>query len=160
MQMNAAYIGITDLLQTQFALLQGGSFGAFSCPALGQKFALFPADAEGVFVPVIGYGGTNAPNATVNHLLGTSTFTTDPTGQYTVVWDGLACDPFQVNATVQNPAYAIFNDVFNLNNGNYSFGYSTGQSVGPNQGIANLYFTSQFNIFILSNPTISGFIQI
>ena len=49
MQMNAQYIGITDdQAQTEFDLLQSGTFTSFTCPNSGQKFGLFTADAEGV----------------------------------------------------------------------------------------------------------------
>jgi hypothetical protein len=159
MQMNAVSIGIIDVAQTAPALMQGGQYDAFACPNVGQRFGLFTADAEGVFVPVVGYGGTNAPTATVNHQGATSTFTADTSGQYQIIWDG-SCDQFGVNATVANPAYSIYNDAINVNFGGYQNGFFNNFSSGPNQGIFNLYYGSGFNIFQLNVPTINGSINI
>ncbi len=66
MLMNAVYVGFVDLpLQSNPLLMLGQpsvSIGALATCLGSNQYAAFPADANGTFVPVSGYGGTSNPS--------------------------------------------------------------------------------------------------
>ena len=153
MQMNAYYIGITDL-GFNYPAIMSGTYG-LPCPPTAQ-FGVFTADANQTFVPVAGYGGTSTPSLTSGPPIGTTTLAQSAIpGIYNVVWDG-SCDSLNVSASAPNPAYQIVNDVYY--NGGYNY-----------PGIANLYygnypsgggsFDNWFD-YQLDYPTVTGSTQI
>jgi hypothetical protein len=167
MQMNAVSIGLVQFPGLNgAALLDGSNYLGYTCPNVGQQFGLFTADAEGVLVPVSGYGGTgNAPVATFAHPGGGTTKVASSVigGLYNLVWDG-GCNGVEVDATVQNPANAIYSDVTSnyTNYYNAYFGLAS-YPAGPNQGIFNLYYTNDSNTVKLgsfASPTVSNSIVI
>lgn len=121
MDMNAAYVGITDLGFTDPSLVElydspyEGVGGA--CPGNSQV-AFYDADQLGDFVPIGGYGGTTTPTITLSGGGGSTAFaqTTVP-GVYNIAWDS-NCDDIGVNASALNPAYPIYADA-NYSEGNY-----------------------------------------
>lgn len=188
MQMNAAYVGIVDLpnltnpeLTYNFERIAysgaypGGSFYCGGKPNPNDGFALYPADNEGYFVPIAGYGGTSTPQVSSfsSDNGGTSTIAQSTLGEWYAVLDqgnGTTCDGVSINVNASNPAYAIYYDLLNQwpyfsfgYNGDYAYyyGYYDGYVNGPNQGLFNLWWGyGWFNPFVLGNSSVSGYADI
>ena len=162
MQMNAKYLGLVDFpAESSPVLMQSGVWYSLACiGGTSSQFGVFTADAEGVFVPVAGYGGTSQATLTSSPTGLTSIGQSAIAGLWTINWD-VTCDPDTVTGTAPNPAYAIYNDVESVNNGNYYTGYHYGNNQGPNQGIWNLvngYANEAFRnaFFQAQTATVSG----
>lgn len=121
MDMNAAYVGITDLGFTDPSLVElydspYEGVGA-ACPGNSQV-AFYDADQLGDFVPIGGYGGTTTPSITLSGGGGSTAFAqTAVPGVYNIAWDS-NCDDIGVNASALNPAYPIYADAI-YGEGNY-----------------------------------------
>ena len=165
MQMNASYIGAVNLPSLSSpALMNGLNYGPFGCPnaPAANAFALYSADGTGTFVPIAGYGGTATPALTsvTPDAGGTTRIAQSPTGSYFVTWDA-ACHGITLGASVANPAYAIYNDITNLNSSNYSNAFYGGSQYGTNQGIWNLvYGYGSLNGSYFSNQTATGTLNV
>lgn len=121
MDMNAAYVGITDLGFTDPSLVESydspyEGVGA-ACPGNSQV-AFYDADQLGNFVPIGGYGGTTTPSVTSAGGGGSTAFAqTAVPGVYNIAWDS-NCDDIGINASALNPAYPIYADAI-YGEGNY-----------------------------------------
>jgi hypothetical protein len=168
MQENAESLGVTDLNFNDPVLMQGESWTElpFSCPGTTSPFAPFTADANGVFIPVAGYGGTSTPTLTgTSDGGGTSKLVqTGASGLYVISADS-SCDGVTVFGSAPNPAYSIYNDVTSANYSTYYNDYYFNHIVGsPNQGIwtlVNVYTdTLGQNFYQLQNQAVNGTIDI
>jgi hypothetical protein len=159
MQMNAQYVAIVDLPNlSNPQVLSGGSYSSSYINATNtpsqNSFAVFPADLEGVLVPIAGYGGTSP--ATVTNAFGPASVAQSTAGTYFVNFFGASCNSVNVTASAQNPAYAIYTDLQN-NYWNYYSAYYSNSSAGPYQGIWNLaYIYSLVIASNFSNASVTG----
>lgn len=164
MQMNAQSLGVVDLPnESNPALMNGGTYsGGFPCTAnTTSAFGVYTADAEGVFVPVTGYGGTSTPTVSgTSDGGGTTRLAQSPLGSYFVSWDA-GCDGLFLSASAPNPAWALYNDVVNTNYSNYLNGFNGNFTAGPNQGLWTLNYRlgGIFGFNQAGNTTVVGTID-
>ena len=115
--------------------------GNYQCPGSpsANGFRLFPADYEGVLVPVAGYGGT-LPVVLGNVFSdngGTTHLAQSPTGTDFASFDA-NCDGLSVNASASNPAAVLWNDFINNNYWYYAAFPNGVATQGVAQGLYNL----------------------
>ena len=140
LQMNVTGVGVVDIPNQSNPQLMSSTAGSSSYTECfsPQLYGFYPADALGMLLTSSGVGGVSAPAISgTSENGGTTTLAGSLAGVWTLTQD-TNYDAFDAVATDTNPAWAIYNDVFNNTNNNYYYGAQDNYNAGPNQGFYNL----------------------